>query len=144
MVTLFKETEIKVGCFGGKFHGFTELKRIEQIKIFRPIRDNAGTNFEAAVMAFSKDNPSRRINKIVFTDGSLDSIESHIQQTKVDGVIWVVFGDKMDFKPLSGKVIRVSESDLSKITGSITNANFKFQEENEIADFKGRDDILWQ
>ena len=138
LLPLFRETEIKVGCFAGKFHGFTELKTINQIKTFRPLRDNDGTNFEAAVKAFSHDNPSKRINKIVFTDGQLDYVASHRQQTKVDGIIWIVFGNKMNFKPLSGKVIRVSESDLSKTIGSITNTNFEILEENGVVDYRRR------
>ena len=138
LLPLFRETEIKVGCFAGKFHGFTELKTIDQIKNFRPLRDSNGTNFEAAVKAFSCDNPSRRINKIVFTDGKLDYVASHRQQTKVDGIIWIVFGNKMDFKPLSGKVIKVNEVDLSKTIGFIDDDNFVFLKENAVLDYKRR------
>ena len=127
LVPLFKETEIKVGCFGGSFHGFTELRSIKQIEEFRAVRDSDGTNFEAAALAFSKDNGYNKINKIVFTDGELDGIGSHIQKTKVDGIMWIVFGDKMDFKPVSGKIIKINENDLNQMI-SINPVSNNYQE----------------
>lgn len=119
LVPLFKETNIKVGCFGGYFHGFTELKSIKQIEEFKATRDKGGTNYEAAATAFTNENKEKRINKIVFTDGQLDILFSHVQKTKVDDIIWIVFGDKMDFKPLGGKIIRVNEKDLNEMLGII-------------------------
>ncbi len=115
LVPMFKETQIKVGCFGEVFHGFTELKSIEQVKQFRALRDNGGTNYEAAVTAFSKDNGTARINKIVFTDGRLDSNYNHVQKTKVDNIIWIVFGNRMNFKPISGRIIKVEDKDLNRM-----------------------------
>ncbi|MCI8445560.1 MAG: hypothetical protein HFG15_03885 [Bacilli bacterium] len=115
LVPLFKETEIKVGCFGAEFHGFTELQSMKQVMEFRAIRDYSGTNFEAAATAFTKDNGNKKINKFVFTDGILDGCQGHRQRTKVDDIIWVVFGEEMDFEPVGGKIIRVSEKDLNQI-----------------------------
>lgn len=112
LMSLRQDSDIRVGCFGGKFHGFTEIKTKEQVENFTVIRDNGGTNFELAVNSFSKDNEHQKYNKIVFTDGQLDSVSSHVQKTKVDGILWIVFGNKMDFKPVSGRVIRVSNEEL--------------------------------
>ena len=44
----------------------------------------------------------------------------------------------MDFKPLSGKVIKVSEVDLSKTIGFIADTNFVFLKENDVLDYKRR------
>lgn len=114
LVPLFKETDIKVGCFSGRFYDFTELKTTKQIEEFKAKRDSNGTNFEAAATAFSKGNGTR-INKIVFTDGELDSLSSHVQRTKVDGIMWIVFGNKMNFTPLGGKIIRVNDRDFKQM-----------------------------
>lgn len=115
LVPLFKESKIKVGCFSGRFYGFTELQTLKQIQEFKAIRDRNGTNFEAAATAFSRDGENEKINKIVFTDGQLDELDYHVQQTKVDGIIWIVFGEKMDFKPLGGRIIRIDQKDLQKM-----------------------------
>lgn len=116
LVPLFKDSDIKVGCFGGTFHGFTELKSLKQVEEFKAKRDRGGTNFEAAVTAFSKDKGSKRINKIIFTDAEAGVIPT----TKVNGILWIVFGNKMNFTPLGGKVIKVSEEDLNQML-SLTN-----------------------
>lgn len=129
LVPLFKDSDIKAGCFTEKFHGFTELRSIEQIEKFKVIRDNGGTNFEAAVTAFTKES-GKRINKIVFTDGELDGISSHIQKTRADDVIWIVCGNNMNFKPVGGRVIKVSKNDLNEML-SFTN-----NDENDLFDSK--------
>lgn len=109
LVPLFKESKIKVGFFSGSFHGFTEINSVEDIDNLKVIRDGGGTNYEAAATAFSPDNGGYRKNKLVFTDGQLDSITTHVQRTNVPGIIWLVFGNKMDFNPISGKIIKVDE-----------------------------------
>ena len=114
LVPLFKETDIKVGCFSGKFYDFEELKTKDQVEKFKAKRDSNGTNYEAAVTGFSRSNGTR-INRIVFTDGELDWNSEHVQRTKVDGIIWIVFGDKMNFKPLGGKIIRVNDRDFKRM-----------------------------
>lgn len=116
LVPLFKDSDIKVGCFGGSFYGFTELKSIKEVEEFKAKRGSGGTNFEAAVTAFTKEKGDKRINKIIFTDAEAGVIPT----TKVDGILWIVFGNKMNFTPSSGKVIRVSEKDLNEML-SLTN-----------------------
>lgn len=77
-------SKVKVGCFNTKFHGFTELRKVEDIDNMRfPI--GGGTNFNVAVEAFS----SRVPNKIIFTDG-----EAKMPEKVVRNVTWVVFGDQ--------------------------------------------------
>ena len=110
LVPLFKESKIKVGFFCGSFHGFTEINSVEDIDNLKVIRDGGGTNYEAAATAFSPDNGTYKINKLVFTDGQLDPYITHVQRTSVPGIIWLVFGDKMDFNPISGKIIKVDEN----------------------------------
>ncbi|MDR0850560.1 MAG: M48 family metalloprotease [Christensenellaceae bacterium] len=114
LVPMFKETDIKVGCFGGNFHGFQELTSKKQVEEFRATRDDDGTNFEAAATAFTP-NPKCRTNKIVFTDGQLDGRSSHKQKTKADGVMWLVFGGQANFSPIGGKVIELSNEELEKM-----------------------------
>lgn len=110
LVPMFKETDIKVGCFGGSFHGFQDLTTQSQVEEFKAVRDDGGTNFEAAALAFSKDS-NRRVNRVVFTDGVLDGKYYHRQKTKRN-VIWLVFGDKSNFEPVGGRVIKISSSEL--------------------------------
>lgn len=77
-------SKVKVGCFNTKFHGFTELKRVEDIdNMTFPI--GGGTNFNVAVDAFSARVP----NKIIFTDG-----EAKMPEKVVRNVTWVVFGEQ--------------------------------------------------
>ena len=115
LVPLFKESKIKVGCFSGTFYGFTELRTIKEIEQFKAIRDKNGTNYEAAVTAFSKNMGNERVNKLIFTDGKLDDCSDHKQRTRVEDIIWVVFGNEMNFNPLGGRIIRVSQNDLNEI-----------------------------
>lgn len=140
LIPLFRETEIKVGCFGGYFHGFTELESVNEVQEFKATRDGGGTNFEAAATAFTKENKQRRINKIVFTDGQLDGYSSHIQKTKVDDIIWIVFGDEMDFNPLGGKIIHVNEKDLNEMLNivSLNDIKIKFVEQDTVEKSKKR------
>ena len=141
LVPLFRETEIKVGCFAGEFHGFTELKSIDEIENFKATRDNGGTNYEAAATSFSENRGMDRINKIVFTDGALDMDSSHKQKTKVDDILWIVFGNKMNFKPVGGKIIRVSDKDLSEMLSikEISPKPIKYvQTEDDIKNILGR------
>lgn len=111
LLPLFKETEIKVGCFANDFYGFTELRTLKEVEQFKAVRKSSGTNFEAAATAFSKTNGSKKINKIVFTDGEL----GYAQRTRVDDIIWIVFGDRMDFKPLGGKIIRIQGEEYRRL-----------------------------
>ena len=81
---ILDNSKVKVGCFNTEFHGFTELRRPEDIdNMSFPI--GGGTDFNAAVGAFSRKVP----NKIIFTDGKAD-----MPRETVRNVIWVVFGDE--------------------------------------------------
>ena len=90
------------------------MESLEQIENYKVVRDQGGTNYEAAATAFTTKEYCF-INKIVFTDGELDGLFSHAQKTKVNGIYWIVFGNKMNFSPVSGKIIRVNENDLNKM-----------------------------
>ena len=101
---ILNSSKVKVGCFNTEFHGFTELKRPEDIDNMRfPI--GGGTDFDAAVEAFSRRSP----NKIIFTDG-----EAPMPKKVVRNVIWIVFGDKK-INPKGGKVINITGEQLRKL-----------------------------
>ena len=101
---ILDNSKVKVGCFNTKFHGFTELKKPEDIDNMRfPI--GGGTDFNAAVGAFSRKAP----NKIIFTDGEAD-----MPRETVRNVIWVVFGDEK-INPKGGKVINITGEQLRKL-----------------------------
>ena len=95
---------MKVGCFNTEFHGFTEIKHIEDIDNMRfPI--GGGTNFDVAVKAFSR----RACNKIIFTDG-----QAPMPKETVRNVIWIVFGNEK-IKPKGGRVISITGEQLQKL-----------------------------
>ena len=99
---ILDNSKVKVGCFNTEFHGFTELKKPEDIdNMSFPI--GGGTDFNAAVGAFSRKAP----NKIIFTDG-----EAPMPRETVRNVIWVVFGDEK-INPKGGKVINITGEQLS-------------------------------
>ena len=101
---ILDNSKVKVGCFNTEFHGFTELKRPEDIdNMSFPI--GGGTDFNAAVGAFSRKAP----NKIIFTDG-----EAPMPRETVRNVIWVVFGDEK-INPKGGKVINITGEQLSRL-----------------------------
>ena len=101
---ILDNSKVKVGCFNTEFHGFTELKRPEDIdNMSFPI--GGGTDFNAAVGAFSRKAP----NKIIFTDG-----KAPMPRETVRNVIWVVFGDEK-INPKGGKVINITGEQLSRL-----------------------------
>ncbi len=101
---ILDNSKVKVGCFNTEFHGFTELRRPEDIdNMSFPI--GGGTDFNAAVGAFSRKVP----NKIIFTDGEAD-----MPRETVRNVIWVVFGDEK-INPKGGKVINITGEQLRKL-----------------------------
>lgn len=98
---ILTNSKVKVGCFNTEFHGFTELRRIEDIdNMSFPI--GGGTDFDVAVEAFSRTAP----NKIIFTDG-----EAPMPQKNIRNVIWVVFGNQQ-INPRGGKVIKINSEQL--------------------------------
>ena len=101
---ILENSKVKVGCFNTEFHGFTELRKPEDIDNMRfPI--GGGTNFNAAVGAFSR----KASNKIIFTDGEAD-----MPRKTVRNVIWVVYGNKK-INPKGGKVINISGEQLKRL-----------------------------
>ena len=101
---ILANSKVKVGCFNTEFHGFTELRRVEDIdNMSFPI--GGGTDFNAAVEAFSRRVP----NKIIFTDG-----EAPMPRKEVRNVIWVVFGNEK-IKPKGGKVINITGEQLRRL-----------------------------
>lgn len=101
---ILANSKVKVGCFNTEFHGFTELRRVEDIdNMSFPI--GGGTDFNAAVEAFSRRVP----NKIIFTDG-----EAPMPEKVVRNVIWVVFGNQQ-INPKGGKVININGEQLRKL-----------------------------
>jgi len=70
-----------------------------------------GTNFDAAVNAFSR----RVDNKIIFTDGYAD------MPHKPMDAIWIVFGDKK-INPMGGRVIYIDDKQLDRL--------YSYQEDN--------------
>jgi len=103
------EVSMKVGAFSEFFSGFEEIKTKDDIAKYSP-SIGGGTDFEQAVTAFTPD-PGRKITKIVFTDGVLGWNPT----TRVPDIIWVVFGNQMDFTPLGGRIIKVSEEDYKEM-----------------------------
>ena len=101
---ILANSKVKVGCFNTEFHGFIELRRVEDIdNMSFPI--GGGTDFNAAVEAFSRRVP----NKIIFTDG-----EAPMPEKAVRNVIWVVFGNQQ-INPKGGKVININGEQLRKL-----------------------------
>lgn len=101
---ILENSRVKVGCFNTEFHGFTEIKHIEDIDNMRfPI--GGGTDFDAAVKAFSR----RACNKIIFTDG-----QAPMPKETVRNVIWIVFGNEK-IKPKGGRVISITGEQLQKL-----------------------------
>ena len=101
---ILDNSKVKVGCFNTEFHGFTELKKPEDIdNMSFPI--GGGTDFNVAVGAFSRKAP----NKIIFTDGEAD-----MPRETVRNVIWVVFGDEK-INPKGGKVINITGEQLRRL-----------------------------
>lgn len=112
--SLYNEENVsmKVGTFDDEFHGFETINSRDDIVNLKP-HGGGGTNFEAAACAFTND-PGRTITKIVFTDGQAGV---H-QETRVDDIIWVVFGDRMNFEPVGGRIIKVSDEEYNDIIKS--------------------------
>ncbi len=101
---ILENSRVKVGCFNTEFHGFTEIKHIEDIDNMQfPI--GGGTNFDAAVKAFSR----RACNKIIFTDG-----QAPMPKETVRNVIWIVFSNEK-IKPKGGRVISITGEQLQKL-----------------------------
>ena len=120
LCTLFEsiygdEVQIKVGCFSDGFSGFSIVKNKNDILNYN-LRIGGGTDFEVAATSFSKD-PGKKTTKIVFTDGMLGIP----QRTRVTDICWLVFGDNMNFTPLGGRIIKVSQEEVNKMMSNNNN-----------------------
>ena len=100
---ILKHSKLKVGCFDTKFYGFTEIRTEDDLENMKFL-GGGGTNFDAAVNAFSR----RVENKIVFTDG-----EASMPKMTLDAV-WIVFGNKK-INPKGGKVINITQEQLDRL-----------------------------
>ena len=113
---------MKVGTFSDEFHGFEVISSKKDIAEYNP-KMGGWTNYEAAVTAFSKGYGEKPM-KIIFTDGFLDGKPSHVQVTRAPDILWIVFGDKMNFTPLGGRIIRISEKEYQEmLTSKMVNIN---------------------
>ena len=115
---ILQTSKVKVGCFDTKFYGFTEMKDVSDIDKLS-FYGGGGTNFEAAVNAFTR----RVENKIIFTDG-----EAYMPRTPMDA-IWIVFGETK-INPVGGKVIYIDDKQLNKLY-EITN-ELKLKNKNTV------------
>lgn len=100
---ILQHTKLKVGCFDTEFYGFQEIRTEDDIENMR-FEGGGGTNFEAAVGAFSR----RVENKIIFTDG-----EALMSYMPLDA-IWIVFGSKR-INPKGGRVIHITPEQLDRL-----------------------------
>lgn len=130
---LAEQSKIKVATFDDDVHlPFVEIKKISDIDNFR-IDGGGGTNFNNAVLAFSKDP---KVNKIVFTDG-YDKLTKDYKY--LASVIWLVYGNR-NFDPPLGKVIQVSEEALD----NLQNTNFTANTQNYITPNEQQDEMNFE
>ena len=88
-----EDAVIRVGCFDTRFYGFHEIHSEHDIESME-LRGAGGTNFTAAINAFSGDAE----NQIIFTDGYAEMPEQRCD------AVWVVYGT-MPIHPKGGRVI---------------------------------------
>lgn len=88
-----EDAVIRVGCFDSRFYGFHEIASNRDIDKLE-LRGAGGTNFTAAVNAFTGDAE----NRIVFTDGYAE-----MPDLRCD-CIWVVYGNT-PIHPKGGRVL---------------------------------------
>ncbi len=113
---LAKQSKLKVATFDDDVHlPFVEIKKMEDIDNFNII-GSGGTNFNNAVLAFSKDP---KVNKIVFTDGYANLTRDY---KYLANIIWLVYANR-DFDPPLGKVIQVSEEALDNLQNTNWTSN---------------------
>ena len=100
---LVKESILKIGFFAGvavnQFQEIKTEKDVDKIKILKPAMD--GTDMDAAVRAFSKNND---INKLVFTDGYAGVKPQ--DDLKNENVTWLVYKNR-DYHPCCGEVVQI-------------------------------------
>ena len=84
---------VRVGCFDTRFYGFQEIHTEDDIQKLE-LRGAGGTDFHAAISAFTGDAE----NRIIFTDGFAEMPEQR------GDAIWVVYGSTT-IHPPGGRVI---------------------------------------
>ncbi len=94
---LQEDAVIRVGCFDTQFYGFQEIRSEKDIQKLE-LRGAGGTNFEAAIHAFTGDAETR----LIFTDGYAEMPEERCD------AIWLVYSD-MPVHPKGGRVIYVKK-----------------------------------
>ncbi len=104
---IVKNSTLKVKFFAGVVtKDFIEIKTerdVDKMTIFRPYD---GTNYDAAVRAFTN---KRETNKIVFTDGTYGSMPE--KDLKDANVLWLVYQNEY-FSPCCGKVIFIQPQSI--------------------------------
>ena len=90
---LRQDAVVRVGCFDTRFYGFQEIHSEEDIQKLE-LRGAGGTDFHAAVEAFTGDAE----NRIIFTDGFAEMPEQRCD------AIWVVYGNAV-IHPPGGRVL---------------------------------------
>ncbi len=90
---LQQDAVVRVGCFDTRFYGFQEIATEEDIQKLE-LRGAGGTDFHAAVEAFTGDAE----NRIIFTDGFAE-----VPEQRCDA-IWVVYGSTT-IHPPGGRVL---------------------------------------
>ena len=88
-----EDAVIRVGCFDTRFYGFHEIHTEHDIETLE-LRGAGGTNFTAAIHAFTGDAE----NRIIFTDGYAEMPEERCD------AVWVVYGNT-PIHPKGGRVI---------------------------------------
>ena len=106
---ILKSSKLKVGCFDNRIYDFEEIKKDKDIDEFK-VPGGGGTNLDKAVRAFSK---SKKVNKIVFTDGQAWGSDMPQEDLKGTNVLWLVY-DNRDFHPCCGKVIYVDKKQFTQ------------------------------
>lgn len=90
---LRQDAVIRVGCFDTRFYGFQDVSGEEDIQKLE-LKGSGGTNFHAAIHAFTGDAE----NRIIFTDGFAEMPEERCD------AIWVVYGSAR-IHPVGGRVL---------------------------------------
>lgn len=90
-----QDAVIRVGCFDTRFYGFQDIRSQQDI-LNLELTGAGGTDFNAAVAAFSGDAE----NRIIFTDGFAEMPEQRCD------AVWVVYGNTT-IDPPGGRVVYV-------------------------------------
>jgi predicted metal-dependent peptidase len=94
---LQQDAVVRVGCFDTRFYGFQDVASEEDIEKLA-LQGSGGTDFNAAVAAFTGDAETR----IIFTDGYAE-----MPQERCDA-IWLVYSST-PIHPVGGRVIYVEK-----------------------------------